>query len=129
MSAFVSLSFGQSPRNSYYVWLVKANERSRDSLAGRDFVGCRGLCQPPSDITGGWAYLFSANGAASSPAWGNAPGILTASERALRARLTGPLLQSHITFVILDAVFGSGSPKTRRSRAASRNGDSWERDS
>jgi hypothetical protein len=29
----------------------------------------------------------SANGAASLPAWGSAPGILTASERALKARL------------------------------------------
>jgi hypothetical protein len=30
-------------------------------------------------------YLFSANGAASLPAWGNVPGILTVSERALKA--------------------------------------------
>jgi hypothetical protein len=35
---------------------------------------------------------FSANGSASSPAWGNAPGILIASERALKAQHTGSLL-------------------------------------
>ena len=30
--------------------------------------------------------MFSANGPASLQAWGNAPGILTAAERALKAR-------------------------------------------
>jgi hypothetical protein len=41
-------------------------------------------------------YLFSATGAASLQAWGNAPGKLTVSERALKARITEALLQSQM---------------------------------
>jgi len=39
--------------------------------------------------------FISANGAASLQAWGNAPGKLAASERALKARLTGAFLKPH----------------------------------
>jgi hypothetical protein len=50
-------------------------------------------------------YLFSANGAASSPAWGDVPGILTASERALKATHRAVASIPYITSVILDVVF------------------------
>jgi hypothetical protein len=52
------------------------------------------------------AYLFSAAGATSLKAWGNAPGKLGVSERALKARFTGGVASIlHITFVILDVLF------------------------
>jgi len=41
-------------------------------------------------------YLSSATGAASLQAWGDAPGELTVSERALKARLTEASLQSQM---------------------------------
>jgi hypothetical protein len=49
--------------------------------------------------------VYSANGAASLPAWGNASRVLTVSERAVKARFIRVVASiPHLTFVILNAV-------------------------
>jgi hypothetical protein len=52
--------------------------------------------------------VFSAKGAPSSQAWGNAPGVLHLKQQALKARFTSALWrQSHILGTGLNRAFGA----------------------